>query len=180
MDVYQGEANVIIYYAGHGIPNVSNGSAYLLPVDGYENDVSTGYSLDKLYAEIGGKPAKSVVVLLDACFSGTGRDGEMLASARGIAIKAKKNTPKGNMVVLSAAQGDETAYPYNEKGHGLFTYYLLKKLQESKGDVTIGDLSDYITAEVKKRSLIINGKLQTPTTNAANSLQDSWRNLKLK
>ena len=73
---------------------------------------------------------KAVFVLLDACFSGTNRDGRMLASARGVAIKAKQNTPKGKMIVLSAAQGDETAHSYNEKGHGLFTYYLLKKLME--------------------------------------------------
>ena len=56
----------------------------------------------------------------------------MLASARGVAIKAKQNHPQGNMVVLSAAQGDETAHPYTEKGHGLFTYYLLKKLKETQ------------------------------------------------
>ena len=42
MEVYNGEANIIFYYAGHGIPNESNGSAYLLPVDGVGNDVTTG------------------------------------------------------------------------------------------------------------------------------------------
>ena len=104
----------------------------------------------------------------------------MLTSARGVAIKAKQNVPKGKMVVLSAAQSDETAYSYEEKGHGMFTYYLLKKLQESKGDITIGELSDYIIAEVKKRSIVINGKKQTPTVNASISLQESWRNIKLR
>lgn len=178
-DAYNGEANIIFYYAGHGIPNESNGSAYLLPVDGVGNDVTTGYSLDKLYADLGSKPAKSVIVLLDACFSGARRDGGMLASARGVAIKAKQNAPKGNMVVLSAAQGDETAYPYKDKGHGLFTYYLLKKLQESKGDVTLGELADYVTAEVKKQSVVVNGKMQTPLASPSNNATD-WRNWKLR
>lgn len=179
MDAYQGEASVIFYYAGHGIPDESNGSAYLLPVDGFGSDVSTGYSLDKLISELGGKPAKSVVVLLDACFSGSKRGGGMLASARGVAIKAKQNVPKGNMVVFSAAQGDETAYPYKEKGHGLFTYYLLKKLQESKGDVTYGELVDYVTAEVKKQSIVINGKMQTPTATASEYATD-WKSWKIR
>lgn len=178
MEAFQGEANAIIYYAGHGIPNESNGLAYLLPVDGYGNDVSTGYSLEEIYAELGSKPAKSVVVLLDACFSGANRGEGMLTSARGVAIKAKNFSPKGKLVVFSAAQGDETAYPYEEKGHGMFTYYLLKKLQETKGNVTLGELSDYITTEVKKRSIIINGKLQTPTVNASISLNGTWKNLK--
>lgn len=179
MEVYQGEANIIFYYAGHGIPNESNGSAYLLPVDGVGNDVSTGYSLDKLYAELSSKPAKSVVVLLDACFSGAKRDGGMLASARGVAIKAKQNAPKGNMLVLSAAQGDETAYPFKEKGHGMFTYYLLKKLQETKGDVTFGELADYVTTEVKKQSIVTNGKMQTPLATPSSNATD-WRNWKLR
>lgn len=179
MDVYQGEANIIFYYAGHGIPDEKDKSAYLLPVDGFGSDVSTGYSLDKLYTELGSKPAKSVVVLLDACFSGSKRDGGMLAAARGVAIKAKQNAPKGNMVVISAAQGDETAYPYKEKGHGMFTYYLLKMLQETKGDVTYGELADYVTSEVKKQSLVTNGKMQTPTATAAGDAVD-WRSWKLR
>ena len=180
MEVYKGEASIIFYYAGHGIPDESSRASYLLPVDGYGSDVSTGYSLDKLYKELGDKPAKSVLVLLDACFSGTNRDGSMLAEARGVAIKAKQNEPKGKMIVLSAAQGDETAYPYKEKGHGLFTYFLLKKLQESKGNTTLGELADYITSEVGKTSIVINGKSQTPSASVSPSLVDSWRELEIK
>ena len=91
MDAYNGDASVIIYYAGHGIPNERDGAAYLLPIDGFGSDVTTGYSLDKLYTEFSNKPAKTVVVILDACFSGTRRDGGMLVSSRGVAIKAKQN-----------------------------------------------------------------------------------------
>lgn len=180
MEVYKGEASIIFYYAGHGIPDESSRASYLLPVDGYGSDVTTGYSLEKLYKELGASPAKSVLVLLDACFSGTNRDGSMLASARGVAIKAKQNEPKGKMIVLTAAQGDETAYPYKEKGHGLFTYFLLKKLQESKGNTTLGELADYITTEVGKTSIVINGKSQTPSASVSPSLIDSWRELEIK
>lgn len=179
MEVHKDEAQVIFYYAGHGIPDESSKSAYLLPVDGYGTDVSSGYSLDKLYSELGSKPAKSVIVLLDACFSGANRDGKMLASARGVAIKAKQNVPQGNMVVLSAAQGDQTAYPYKDKGHGLFTYYILKKLKETKGLVSLGELAEYVTTEVKKRSIIANSKLQTPTTLPSSSAKN-WENWKMR
>ena len=179
MDAYHGEASVIFYYAGHGIPDESNGSAYLLPVDGVGNDITTGYSLGKLYEDLGSRHAKSIVILLDACFSGAMRDGGMLASARGVAIKAKQNAPKGNMVVLSAAQGDETAYPYKEKGHGMFTYYFLKKLQDTKGNVSLGELGDYVTTEVKKQSIVVNGKMQTPLASPSTNATD-WRNWKLR
>ena len=179
LETHEGTAKVIVYYAGHGIPDESSKSAYLLPVDGYGTDVSTGYSLDKLYAELGSKPAKSVIVLLDACFSGANRDGKMLASARGVAIKAKQDAPQGNMVVFSAAQGDQTAYPYKEKGHGLFTYFILKKLKETKGDVNFGELAEYVTTEVKKKSIIVNSKLQAPTTSPSSSAKN-WKNWKLR
>lgn len=180
MDVYQGKAKVMFYYAGHGIPDEANKTAYLLPVDGYASDIATGYSLKTLYGELGQMPAKSVLVLLDACFSGSKREGDMLASARGVAIKVKGTVPKGNMVVFSAAQGDETAYPYKEQRHGMFTYYLLKKLQETKGEATLGEISDYVTSEVRKQSIVINGKMQTPTLTSSSAIGDSWRNWKLK
>ena len=84
------------------------------------------------------------------------------------------------MVVISAATGDETAWPYKEKGHGLFTYYLLKKLQSTKGNVSLGQLSDYIKTEVGKQSVVTNAKKQTPTVNVSQNMSDSWYQLKLK
>lgn len=177
--VYKGEAKAIFYYAGHGIPDEQNKSAYLLPIDGYGSDVTTGYALEDLYKALGSLPSKSVTVFLDACFSGAKRDGDMLASARGVAIKVKQNNPTGNMVVFTAAQGDETAYPYKEEGHGLFTYYLLKKLQETKGDVTLGELGDYIKTQVERQSIVTNGKLQSPAILSASSIGNSWKEWKL-
>lgn len=178
--VYNGDAKIIFYYAGHGIPDEQNKSAYLLPIDGYGSDVTTGYALEDLYKALGSLPSQSVTVFLDACFSGTKRDGEMLASARGVAIKVKQATPVGNIVVFSAAQGDETAYPYKEEEHGLFTYYLLKKLQETKGDVTLGELGDYIKTQVERQSIVINGKLQSPSIVSTATIANSWKKWTLK
>ncbi len=179
-EAYGGKASFIIYYAGHGVPDESTRNAFLLPVDGYASDLSTCYSLADFYNVMGNIPSVQTVILLDACFSGATRGDGMLASARGVAIKAKAEAPQGNLVVLSAAEGDETAYSYTEKGHGLFTYYLLKKLQETKGDVTIGELSEYIKENVSRKSIVVNGKLQTPVLNASISLGDSWKEWKLR
>ena len=179
-DAYKGSAKIIVYYAGHGIPDEATRDAYLLPVDGLGTDVTTGYSLQALYATLGDLHAKSITVFLDACFSGSMRDGSMIASARGVAIKAKSSAPKGNMVVFSAATGDETAYPYKEKGHGLFTYYLLKKMQLSKGSLSLGELQNYISGEVAKRSIVVNGKSQTPTVLSSVNVGDSWKSWRLK
>ena len=174
------DPHIIFYYAGHGIPDESSRTAYLLPVDGIGTDVSTGYKLDDLYAVLGKMPAENVTVFMDACFSGSRREEGMLASARGVAIKARSGMPQGNMVVFSAAQSDETAYPNNEEKHGMFTYFLLKKLQDTKGDVSLQELGEYITLNVSQQSILLNGKSQTPCVTPSASLDASWREWKLK
>lgn len=177
--MYGGEAKLMFYYAGHGIPDEDTKDAYLLPVDGMGSNPSTGYKLSDLYAALGESNSKSSIVFLDACFSGAQRNGEMMASARGVALKAKAAAPKGNMVVLSAATGDETAYPYNEKGHGLFTYFLLKILQDTKGQATLGEISEYVTTQVGRKSIVENSKSQTPTASASPDIIDNWKSMKL-
>ena len=177
---YNGDLNIIFYYAGHGVPNEATRDAYLLPVDAEGMQTETCYSVSKLYKELGGLGAKNVVVFMDACFTGSQRGDGMLASARGVALKAKSTVPQGNMVVFSAASGDETAYPYKEKGHGLFTYFLLKKLQESKGDCTLGELGEYIQTNVRQQSVVINRKSQTPTVVPSPSVSASWKAIKLR
>ena len=175
ISAYNGDARVIFYYAGHGIPDESSRSALLLPVDGNGSDSSTGYSLSSLYKSLGSMPTQSVLVLLDACFSGTQRDGTMMKAARGIAIKAKATSPSNNTIVLSASQGDETAGAYNDKHHGLFTYFLLKKLQETNGYVTLGDLYTFLETEIKKHSVVLNKKQQTPSVIPSSEMADKWK-----
>ena len=153
-DAFDGKASVIIYYAGHGIPDEETKSAYLLPVDGDGRYVQSAYKIDE--------------------------EEGMLASARGVALKVKSGVPQGNMVVFSAAQGDETAYPNTDEQHGMFTYYLLKKLQETKGDVTLQDLGDYIITNVRQQSIVKNGKSQTPCVIPSATLDASWQEWKLK
>ena len=180
MEAQSGQGKIILYYAGHGIPDEANKDAYLLPVDGIGSDVESAYPLNRLYKELSALPAERVTVFLDACFSGAKREGDMMASARGIAIKVKETAPQGKMVVFTAAQGDETAYPFKSQKHGMFTYYLLKKLQETQGKATLGELGDYLTTEVKRQSFVENNKVQTPTIVPSAGLQNTWRGLTLK
>ena len=177
---YNGQAKLIFYYAGHGMPNEADKSAYLLPVDGFSSDFETAIKLDDLYARLNANTSQSVTVFLDACFSGSVRDNGMLANARGVKIKPKNDIMKGNMVVFCAATGEETAYPYKEKQHGLFTYFLLKKLQETKGDVNYENLSNYITENVKQQSVVVNQKSQTPQVNTSLDIQNTWKIMKMK
>ena len=171
----KGDGKGIVYYSGHGMPNEATMNSYLLPVDGYSTDPRSGYSLDEIYASLGDADAASVTYFIDACFSGANRSGVMMEQNRGVAVKSKAGVMKGNTVVFSAAQGDETAYVYQDKSHGMFTYFLLKKLQDSKGNVNYGELDEYISDKVSRLSLVENSKKQTPLTS---STMNDWKKMK--
>ncbi len=175
---YQGQAKVYFYYAGHGMPDEATKSAYLLPVDGYSGNVRTSIKLADIYTGLSKYQSKSVAVFLDACFSGSSRTG-MLTTGRGVKIKPKKEIVGGNMIVLSASSGVETAHPYTEKSHGLFTYFLLKKLQESNGNTNWLELSNYITQHVTKIS-VVNSKQQTPSIIIGDDLQNTWKEMPIR
>jgi hypothetical protein len=175
LKAFDGEGKAIVYYSGHGMPDESGKEAYLLPVDGFSQSTEGALSTKRLYKKLGEMNSKHIVVFLDACFSGAKRDGKMLASSRGVAIKAKTDPVSDNTVVFSAAQGDETAYPFKSQRHGLFTYYILDKMQQSGGNTTLGELSDYVTLNVKRKAVVENnGKSQTPTV-IASSNNNGWR-----
>ncbi len=177
---HNGNIDIIFYYSGHGIPDEQTREAYLLPVDASGSGNGVCYPLRQLHKELGDTGASLCTVFLDACFSGTQRDGTMLASARGVAVKARASAPQSNTVVFAASSEDQTALPYTEKGHGLFTYYLLKKLQESRGYITLGELGNYIVDNVRRQSVVINRKNQTPEVTVSAAAGESWKSRKLK
>ena len=177
---YQGEAHIIVYYAGHGVPNEATHSSYLLPVDGMASSIITGYSLDTFYEQLAQLNAQDVLIFLDACFSGANRGKGMLTSSRGVAMKPKSNIPNGKLVVFSATQGDETAFPFREKEHGLFTYYLIDKINNAQGTLSLGDLQKYVSTEVLRKSVVINRKRQTPCINTSSGIGATWQDIRLK
>lgn len=177
-NITEGDSKFIFYYAGHGLPSDQDQTAYLVPVDGFPKDITTCYKMSELYKRLGSINSKSVTVFLDACFSGVQRGkSQTLVAARGVAIKPKKDELTGNVVVFTATSDDETALAYQEKRHGMFTYYLLSKLKETKGKVNFGDLYNSVSLQVKKNSVLENDKLQTPSVNVSANMRDKWQDM---
>lgn len=170
---------VLIYYAGHGIPNVSTNEAYLLPCDASGTDFEFCYQLSNLYAQLDAMPIRRAVVFLDACFSGgTGR-GDMLFKERYVYVKPKDAPTKKKTIVFSAASGDQTAMQYAEQHHGYFTYFLLKNLKETRGNINFQELSEKITQQVSNIALDKNNKMQTPRIQFPATLGDTWKTMTL-
>lgn len=177
-EVTEGKSKFIFYYAGHGLPNEKDKTAYLIPIDGFPKDITTCYKLSELYTRLSKLQTQSVTVFLDACFSGVERgSSQALVAARGVAIKPKDEVLSGNVVVFTATSDDETALSYKEKQHGMFTYYLLSELKKSKGKARFGELFRAVSSQVKKSSVLENDKLQTPSVNCSASMQNKWEDL---
>ena len=168
-------SELIVYYAGHGYPDELTKVPYLIPVDVSASNLSSAIKLDDLYQKLANTNASKITIFLDACFTGGGRNSGLVAS-RGIKVKPKQGSLNGNIVVFSASSEDQSSLPYHDEGHGVFTYFLLKKFQETQGNVTLGELSDYLEKNVSIQSLRVNQKEQDPTVNTSQKVINDWRN----
>ena len=177
-EAYEGNAEFLFYYAGHGLPDEITGKPYLIPVDVSGSDLSFAISLDEALNTLTEHKHRRVTVFLDACFTGGGRNEGLIAS-RGVKIKPKSPFVKGNLVLFAASSGNQSAFAYGEKAHGMFTYYLLKKIQETKGNVTYEELSNYLNDKVRKSAIIYNNKEQNPELMVSPSLEDVWHKFSL-
>jgi hypothetical protein len=162
-------STVFVYYSGHGAPNPNTSDAYLVPYDGDPSFIEeTGYSLKRMYTALGKLPAKEVIIALDTCFSGAGGRSVIAKGARPLVMNLQNNmVPSKNMTVLSASSGVQISSTYDEKGHGLFTYFLLKGIKNenvtrSDGSLKLDDLFSYIRPQVERIARKQYNNEQTP------------------
>ena len=147
-----GGSDVVVFYSGHGVPGMKDKRGYLLPVDGSPHAAEEdGYPIDLLYKNLGSlKEARSVVVYVDACFSGSSAGGNLTRSASPVYVRAAlpKELSK-KVTALTAASGKQLASWDERARHGLFTHHLLDALY-GKGDA---DKDGRVTAKEAKKYL---------------------------
>ena len=166
-------ATVFFYYSGHGIPG-GTGTPYLAPSGVMANDLAdTAYPLSRLYRGLGAVGAARTLVILDACFAGAG-PRSFSGSVRPVYVESPK-PPEDGLVVLSAVSGGQESGVIDAKGHGLFTYYLLKGLNGGalKGHhVTLSSLFGYAREQVSHRALL-DDREQVPSLVSGQGKEDS-------
>lgn len=174
-----GKAELIFYYAGHGLPDEQTKEPFLIPVDVNGTDLTYAIRLADVYRKLTENPSKRITAFIDACFSGGARN-QGLVALRGVKVRPKESVVGSNLVVFTSSSGDESSASYKETRHGLFTYYLLKKLQQTKGDCTYAELDEYLRKEVSIGSLVVNKKQQTPQVVGGPELSNRWKEWKIK
>jgi hypothetical protein len=160
MELDKGESEVIFYYSGHGLPEEATNIPFLIPIDVDGTRPTDGLALNEVYNRLSSNPSRKVTVILDACFSGGARAGELVAM-KGIKVKQRVEGIPANLVVLASSSGNEASAVYKEKQHGYFTYYLLKWLKENRGQGSIEEMMAVVRDQVSREAVRI-GKSQTP------------------
>ena len=175
---------VVIYYAGHGVPEfdttLSGGDQvekYLLPWDGEIDGLyATALPMREIDHLSRRFASERVVFILDTCFSGAAsqRDARTRTippkpGQRGVGRHLgdeflKRMAAAKGKVVLTASGINEPSYEDDDLGHGVFTHYLLEGLKGSAdldrdGIVGVGEIYKYLNHKVPAMT----GNSQTPT-----------------
>ncbi len=167
---------LVFYFSGHGI--VNDGSSFLLAVNSDTSTQNTlemsAVPLDRVSKILSSVKAQQLLTVIDACRNNpeTGRSGEdnILTDdfSKGFKIRrsSSSNGQPSVSATLYACNVGERAYEWSEKGHGVFSYYLLEglngKAANSQGQVTVTGLAEYTQSKVVDWAETYRNKKQTP------------------
>lgn len=164
-----GETDLVLYYSGHGAPDVETGEAYLIPTDADPSLLRfTGYALSDLYQNLAALPFRRLIVVIDACFSGGAESGSLLRDMSVVRIKAKNPTWNDRRVMLfTAGDLDQVATWYPDQRHSLFTYYWLQGVNgaadaNGDGQLLLHEIKDYLLREVPYQARRLKNRNQIP------------------
>ncbi len=142
----QAESVLVLYYVGHGLVGAANGELYLATYG--TDDLVEGLAYRALpYSAVQEAltrcRARSMVVILDCCFSGRAKGAYGAVAADGFAASAVRGTH-----VLAAAAYDETALVVPGEERTAFTGRLVTLLAEgdpTRGEwLTLNDVYDHL------------------------------------
>ena len=155
---------VIIYFAGHGGPEVD---AQNLDGDGLEkymlsyeadpeNLYGTAFSMNEIANVFARIQADRVIFIADACYSGASGGRTVLSGRRATISDSfldRLGASGTGRVILSASSANEPSQERSDLGHGVFTYYLLEGLRGAAdgnrdGAITVDEAYDYVARTV--------------------------------
>lgn len=129
-------------------------------------------------------PARSLTLVFDAGFDGHQRNGGlMLRPDKQPDPKARKKRTnlRSDVVILTAAGFDKTAFSFDDQRHGFLTYFLLSELRKGAANIdalTYQDIFEALERSVSKESALQN-KLQEPKGLVGGKLRDGWQHMTL-
>ncbi|GAB4109985.1 MAG: hypothetical protein Kow001_10490 [Acidobacteriota bacterium] len=153
------EDRVLVYFAGHGV-TVGAGEAamgYLMPWEGdNERRMATGIAMSELQRIFALYPAKHVMFVADACYSGLALSTRSTGLPTTLSDYLRQVTRKRVRLALTAGAADQEAHEW--QGQGLFTYFFVEALRgqgDSNGDgiLTSSELYAFLEPNVAQTAL---------------------------
>lgn len=182
----------LLFYYGHGAPSPDReeADAYLIPVNLAQgsNMKRNAISRNDLMRRLQAAKPNQMVVCLEACFNGGTNEGggkhvytQQNTSAPMLEDDVDATSFSGNIVLLTASSGSQSAHAMPGGAHNVFTYQMLKKLQESGGNITWGELFGQVRIATQDYSQLKmkHTKAQTPTCVPSRTLGDNWKTWKV-
>ena len=168
--IIKGKTELVIFYAGHGLASKDGKELYLLPQDGDADLLSiSSISRTALLNEIKNLNPKSVTIFLDACYTGSSRDNELLlVDARPVKIVAdEEQEVPSNFTIFSASKNSQISSGLKKAKHGIFSYFLMKGLEgnadiNKDNKITNGELLSYLDLNVSQKAAEL-GREQNPS-----------------
>ena len=168
---------MIVYYSGHGAPDLDDGTGYFVPSGSDPNKIKlTGYSVTLLKRNLAKLPTDDITLLIDACFSGgSHREGFLIKDISPVMLKLQDPEVVQGVSVFAASAKDEVSSWYPEARHGVFTYYFLAGLQgradiNQDSIITFSEMDEYLRSNVndKVREISKGQRKQTPQLQTMN------------
>lgn len=145
---------IYFYYSGHGVPNPQTGESFILPKDKVVDFISKEdeFSLRRIYKRLSESNASRIIVFIDACFSGK-TDNLLIFKGVGPGLIKTREVSfnKRKMAVMTAGKNNQFSNSYDEKGHRMFTYFLIKSLY-SREKVDLDTVYKEVSVNVKDAS----------------------------
>ena len=146
----------ILFLAGHGF-QLPDKEYFYAPADfdpQRPRDTGIDYkTLRQTLVKFSGEGNKAIF-LIDTCYAGSAL-GPNLSMSSADSLATQLSRPEYSVVVLTASSGDQLSYEDAKWGDGAFTKALLEGVTEGKadpaqtGEITVFDLSSYVTKRVK-------------------------------
>jgi Flp pilus assembly protein TadD len=144
-------ANLLIYYAGHGYNDSEVDKAYWLPVDARLEDNANWISADDITTDTKAIHAHHILIISDSCYSGTiVRDADPTIATPTEHERYLQKMDEGKSRTLMASGGDEPVADAGGNGHSIFAAALLRGIaQIDKPQFTAGEVfRDYVVESV--------------------------------
>lgn len=161
---------VFLYFAGHGAPDPKTQSSYLVPWDADPKYITTqGIAIQQLVSKLNQAKGASVLIFIDACFSGAGGRSVVPEGSRPVVFQSSSPPPSPtSRIVMMTATGPDEITGMAPSGNGLFSYYLFLGLNgaadaDTDSTITTDELANYVSSHVADESRR-QGRDQVPRT----------------